>query len=128
MARGRWNCRGTKRRSSRLRSVSVDISEAASDVDARPIPVALDTIEPPVALEEDLSVGPGNVAGSGEAPIARKRTRTTVARAPRKAVAPRATAEPRAPQGCAQAVAATEREERATEGTRIRHGGTEREF
>jgi hypothetical protein len=73
----------------------IDISEAASDVDARPIPVALDTIEPPVAVEEDLSVGPGNVAGPGEAPIARKRTRTTGARAPRKAPAPRAPRTPR---------------------------------
>ena len=96
MARGRWNCRGTKRRSSRLRIVSFEISEAASDVDARPNPVAFDTIEPPVAVEEDLSVGPGNVAGPGEAPIARKRTRTPVARAPRKAAAPRGPRAPRA--------------------------------
>ena len=71
-------------------------SEAASDVDARPVPVAFGTIEPPVAVEEDLSVGPGNVAGPGEAPIARKRTRTPAARAPRKAPAPRAPRAPRA--------------------------------
>ena len=74
----------------------IDISDAASNVDAEPIPVPLDTIEPPVAVEEDLSVGPGNVAGAGEAPIARKRTRPTGARVPRKAVAPRAPRTPRA--------------------------------
>ena len=74
----------------------IDISEAASDMDARPSAVALDTIEPPVAVEEDLSVGPGNVATPGEAPTARKRTRTTGARTPRKAAAPRAPRAPRA--------------------------------
>jgi uncharacterized LabA/DUF88 family protein len=74
----------------------VDMSEAALDADARPVPVALDTIEPPVAVEEDLSVGPGNVARPGEAPIARKRTRTTGARAPRKTAAPRGPRPPRA--------------------------------
>jgi hypothetical protein len=65
-------------------------------VDASGGPVELDTIEPPVAVDEDLSVGPGNVARPGEAPIARKRTRTPVARAPRKAAAPRAPRAPRA--------------------------------
>jgi len=73
-----------------------DSSEAPSNMDAAPIPVALDTIEPPVAFEEDLSVGPGNVAPPGEAPVGRKRTRATTPRPPRKAAAPRAPRTPRA--------------------------------
>jgi uncharacterized LabA/DUF88 family protein len=80
----------------------VDISQSASNVEREPVPMALDTIEPPVALDEDLSVGPGNEARPGETPIARKRPRTTGARGPRKAAAPRTPRSPRARKSAAK--------------------------
>ena len=82
--------------------IAADETTESAVLESEPARAALDTIEPPVAVDEDLSVGPGNEVVPGEEPIARKRPRTAGARGARKTAAPRAPRSPRARKSAAK--------------------------